>query len=200
LNTLSSSAVRTLVVAMAGFLTVAGAAAAHETTDKGASETAESEDAHSHDHDHDHAGGSVHVHGLANASIAVDGDTLSIGIDTALASIGSSERQPEDEASREAMSAALTPFADPFHVVSLPDAADCAPGEADVGTDYSGGPGNLVADYTLTCGDISAVTDVDFVLFSHYAGTLETIEAVWIDEASQSSATLTPDSRTISPN
>jgi len=193
LNTLSSSAVRTLVVAMAGFLTVAGAAAAHEAADS-------HDHDHDHGHDHDHAGGSVHVHGLANASIAVDGDTLSIGIDTALASIGSSEREPEDDASREAISAALAPFADPFHVVSLPDAADCAPGEADVGTDYSGGPGNLVADYTLTCGDISAVTDVDFVLFSHYADTLETIEAVWIDEASQSSATLTPDSRTISPN
>ncbi|MEM7767389.1 MAG: DUF2796 domain-containing protein, partial [Pseudomonadota bacterium] len=153
--------------------------------------------AHAHD-DHDHAGGDAHVHGEAEIAIALDGNTLTVSLNGALASFGLTEAEPETDEARAVIAEGLAPFNKSTTLVALPDAAGCTETEADAGTDYSRGPGNLVADYTFTCTNPDALSEADFPIFADYS-TLEKIDAVWLVGSDQAAKTLTLSDSSIAP-
>lgn len=151
-----------------------------------------------HDHDHDHAGGEAHVHGAADAAIALDGDTLTVSFTTPLASLGLSEAKPADAAAEAALMEALAPFDTAATVVNLPAGAGCTAESADVATDFDGSHGSMAADYTFTCTDTGAIDEASFPLFADYP-TLETVEVAWLVGTDQTSKTLTPGDTVIAP-
>lgn len=181
-------------------------ASAPNETEAGAADMAEGEDhdheveqdqgdAHDHGDDHgdahEHAGGTAHVHGHAEAAIVLDGGALTISIDSALASFGASEAEPEtteEQTERDLLRVALS---QPGGLVSLPEAARCIFSGADVMFHYPGAHGNAEASYSWQCSRPEALDSVTFTAFETYE-TLEEIEVVGLIGTAQTAATLNP--------
>jgi len=181
-----------------------------ETTEMSPPEGEASKDGEDHDHDadhadadepshddHDHAGGAVHVHGEAEGAIILEGETLTVSLDTALASFGLQEAvpgTPEQQAERQTVLNALTDAAAVFEINSE---AGCTLVSSEQSVRSVGEIGNAVLDFTFTCDDPGALDKATFVLFEDYP-TLEEIDLAILIEGSQSAATLTSDARTAS--
>lgn len=98
---------------------------------------------HAHDHDHDHAhsddGGdetrsaAAHVHGLAHLGLAVDGDILSVQLDSAFYNLVGFEHAPETAEQKLALAQAAAALADPAVWLGLPAAAGCTLTHSDLG-------------------------------------------------------------------
>ena len=155
-------------------------------------------DGDSHDHDdHDHAGGAAHVHGEAEGAIILEGETLTVSLDSALASFGLPESvpgTPEQQAERQTVLNALT---DAAAVLEINSEAGCTLVSSEQSVRSVGEVGNAVLDFTFTCSDPGALDEATFVLFEDYP-TKEEIDLAILIEVSQSAATLTSDARTAS--
>lgn len=145
-----------------------------------------------HDHDHDQASGAgaVHVHGAAEMSVAVSGDTLSLGLITPMANLGLSESEPGDDAARSALDAVREALADPATLFDIDAAAGCAPRDTSILFDFDGAHGEAVIDYTLACA--GGVPDrLRFAGFTAYPG-IEEVALVVITDAGMTAGTLSP--------
>lgn len=164
----------------------------HTEDDQGdhAQEDAHADDEHDHDHDahnhdeddhddHDHAAGEAHVHGLSDLAVSLDGDTVSISLEGALANFDLDEttRTLDD----------TTPYSD--NLVALVG-GDCARDQADVSIRPIGDHGNLTVDMVYSCGDIGALQAIDITAFGAFSG-FEQVNAVILTETGQTASTLT---------
>ena len=144
------------------------------------------DDHEGHDHDnhdnHDHAGGEAHVHGLTEMAVAIDGNTVSVSFDGALANFDLDEsiRTLDD----------TSPYTD--GVITLVGGA-CAQDGATATIRPIGDHGNLMVDLTYTCAEIGSLEAIDVNAFEQFAG-FEEVNAVALNEADQSAATLTASS------
>ncbi len=139
-----------------------------------------------HDHeDHDHAGGEAHVHGLTDMAVAIDGSSVSISLDGALANFDLDEsiRTLDD----------TTPYTD--GIVSLVG-GDCVQDGAIATIRPIGDHGNLMVDVTYTCAAIGSLEAIDVNAFEQFSG-FEEVNAVILNETDQSAATLTGSSARI---
>lgn len=172
-------------------------AAAPDAHDEGEDHSHEA-DAGDHDHgedaDHDHAhdqasgAGTVHVHGAAEMSVAVTGDTLSLGLITPLANLGLSESAPQDEAARDAQAAVREALTDPATLFDIDPAAACATQDASILFDYDGAHGEAVIDYTLACAN-GVPGRIGFAGFKAYPG-IEDVALVILTDAGTTGRTL----------
>lgn len=154
---------------------------------------------HSHDHGeedgHMHAGGEAHVHGEAEGAIILEGDTLTVSLDGALASFGMSEapvETAEDEAARQA---ALDAFKDDAAVLAINNEAGCTLTEVSQSVRAVGGAANATFDYTYACASIGALAEVTFTIFEG-TPSMEKIDLAILSGDTQDAVTLTPDAPT----
>lgn len=151
---------------------------------------AEEDEEHAHDEhddhaehedhdDHDHASGEAHVHGVSDLAASLDGATLSISLEGALANFGI------DETLRTLDDAA--PYTDT--VVSIVG-GDCARDSATASIRPIGDHGNLQIDLTYTCGSSDDIEAIDVVGFQSFSG-FEEVNAVFLTDAGQTAETLT---------
>lgn len=133
-----------------------------------------------HDHDeHDHAGGEAHVHGLSDLAVSLDGNTVSVSAEGALANFDLDEtiRTLDD----------TTPYSD--NLVALVG-GDCTRDQADVSVRPIGDHGNLMVDLVYSCADIDALEAIDVIAFEAFTG-FEEVNAVILTESGQMASTLT---------
>ena len=145
-----------------------------------------SEDEHDHgdehdhaDHDHDHAGGEAHVHGISDLAASLDGDTLSVNVEGAMANFDLDEtlRTLED----------IVPYATgTVEIVG----GDCSMIESNVSIRPINDHGNLVIDLTYTCTAPGALEAINVTGFDSFAG-FERVNAVYLTDTGQVAETLT---------
>jgi len=131
------------------------------------------------DEDHDHAGGEAHVHGLSDLAASLDGSTLSISLEGALANFDLDEtlRALDD----------TTPYTDgTVQVIG----GDCTRDSANASIRPIGDHGNLMVDLIYTCSAADALEAIDVTGFQSFAGFTE-VNAVYLTDAGQTAETLT---------
>ncbi len=138
-------------------------------------------DAHDHDDhsDHDHGAGEAHVHGLSDLAASLEGNTLSISVEGALANFGL------DETLRELADTA--PYTDGIVAIQ---GGDCTRDSASASIRPIGDHGNLMIDLTYTCAAADTLTGIDVTGFSSFSG-FEQVDAVFLGDAGQTAESLT---------
>ena len=165
--------------------------------DHGEDHDHEHEDNHNHDHDHDHSGvGEAHVHGKGDLAATLDGTTLSVSFESPLASFASFEHEPKTDEQREELNGVETAFMDVSKNVTVNAEAGCGITSREVGFRHSGDHGSVSMTYTFECAAPSALSSLSFTTFSAYPA-LESVDAVFLTDASQSAKTLTSQDNTI---
>ncbi|NQY96358.1 MAG: DUF2796 domain-containing protein [Henriciella sp.] len=133
-----------------------------------------------HDHgDHDHGAGEAHVHGLSDLAATLNGSTLSISIEGAMANFDLDEtlRTLDD----------TTPFTDgTVEVIG----GDCTRDSAEASIRPISNHGNLMIDLTYTCAAPGAIEAIEVTGFQSFAG-FEEVNAVFLTDAGQTAETLT---------
>lgn len=117
-----------------------------------------------HDHGHDRA----HVHGLVALEVALDGPTLTIGLEAPLDSLLGFERAPRTEAEKKAAQALLEHLRAGQGLFAPDAAAQCQPVSATVdapvlqaGGAAKGEHADLDATFVLRCAQPQALTSID---------------------------------------
>ena len=132
-----------------------------------------------HDHDHDHAGGEAHVHGLSDLAASIDGSTLSVNVEGALANFDL------DESIRELGDTA--PYTDgTVEIIG----GDCTSTSAAASVRPIGDHGNMIIDLTYDCAAPDALEAINVTGFASFAG-FEEVNAVFLTDAGQTAETLT---------
>lgn len=136
-------------------------------------------DADHGDEDHDHAGGEAHVHGLSDLAASLDGSTLSISVEGALANFDLDESlRTLDE---------VSPYTDgTVQVIG----GDCTRDSAGASIRPIGDHGNLMIDLTYTCSAADSIEAIEVTGFQSFAG-FEQVNAVFLTDAGQTAETLT---------
>ena len=152
--------------------------AAHEDGDHDHDHDEHDHDEHDHD-DHDHAGGEAHVHGLSELAASLDGTTLSVNVEGALANFDLDEtiRTLEETA----------PYTDgTVEIVG----GDCTRTAASASIRPIGDHGNLVIDLTYDCAAAGSIEAIDVTGFQSFAG-FEEVNAVFLTGTDQTAETMT---------
>ena len=135
---------------------------------------------HDHDeHDHDHSGGEAHVHGLSELAASLDGTTLNVNVEGALANFDLDEtiRTLEDTA----------PYTDgTVDIVG----GDCTRTAASASVRPIGDHGNMVIDLTYDCAAAGSIEAINVKGFQNFAG-FEEVNAVFLTGTDQTAETLT---------
>lgn len=136
------------------------------------------DDDHDHD-DHDHAGGEAHVHGKSEMAVSLDGNSVSISLEGALANFDT------DESTREISDPAL--YTD--GVIAL-RGGDCTAEMTSAFIRPIGDHGNMMLDFVYTCAAIEDLTGIEVTAFSKFSG-FEEVDAVILTATGQTAETLT---------
>lgn len=131
------------------------------------------------DHDHGDAGGEAHVHGLSDLAASLDGATLSVSVEGALANFDLDEslRALDD----------ISPYTD--GVVEIVG-GNCTRDSADASIRAIGDHGNLMIDLTYTCSAPDGLEGIEVTGFQSFAG-FEEVNAVYLTDTGQAAETLT---------
>lgn len=143
-----------------------------------------------------HAGGEAHVHGEAEGAIILEGNSLTVSLDGALASFGISEAPVETEEDEAARQAALDAFKDDAAVVAINGEAGCTLTGVSQSVRAVGGAANATFDYTYTCASVDALSEVSFTIFEG-TPSMEKIDLAILSGDTQDAVTLTPDAPTV---
>lgn len=137
------------------------------------------EDEHEDHDDHDHAGGEAHVHGLSELAASLDGATLSVSVEGALANFGLDEslRTIDDPAPYASGTVAII-------------GGDCAPETSNVSVRPVGDHGNMMIDLTYACGSPDNIEAIDVTGFASFEG-FEQVDAVFLSDTGQVAESLT---------
>jgi len=156
-------------------------------------------DDHEHGHDHGDDGfvGHAHVHGEAEGALVLDGSTLTFSLNSALASFGADESEPETPQETAALEVLRTRLSDPFAMIDINDEAGCIFAGGDVEFIYSGGRGNADVTYTFTCASADELDEILIVGFETFE-TLEKVDLAVLSGADQAAVELNRDTRTLS--
>ena len=156
---------------------------------------------HDHDHGHDHGDdgfvGHAHVHGEAEGALVLEGSTLTFSLNSALASFGADESEPETPQETAALEVLRTRLSDPFAMIDINDEAGCIFTGSDVDYIYSGGPGNADTAYTFNCASADGLTDITLIAFETFK-TLEKVDLAVLSGADQAGVELNRETRTLS--
>lgn len=152
--------------------------------------------------------GKAHEHGVMKLDVALDGNTLSIALESPLDSFLGFERAPRTEAERKAAVDLLTRLRGPDQgkpLFTADAAAQCTLSKAEVRapvleTPAKGptkdGHADLEADYAYTCAQPAQLKTLDLGLFDAYR-RLKRIDVQVAGPQGQSKATLTRPARSI---
>ncbi len=119
------------------------------------------------------------MHGLSELAASVQGTTLSISVEGALANFGL------DESLRELSDTA--PYTDGIVAIQ---GGDCTRDSASASIRPIGDHGNLMIDLTYTCAAVDTLTGIDVTGFANFSG-FEQVDAVFLADAGQTAESLT---------
>lgn len=124
--------------------------------------------AHAHSHAHAQAGHGAHEHGRIGLEVALDGQTLTIGLEAPLDSLLGFERAPRTEAEKKAAQALLEHLRAGQGLFAPDAAAQCQPVSTTVdapvlqaGGAAQGEHADLEASFVLRCAQPQALTAID---------------------------------------
>ncbi|MEZ5938670.1 MAG: DUF2796 domain-containing protein [Hyphomonadaceae bacterium] len=167
--------------------------------------------------DHTHREAKAHVHGVAEISFVISGQTLSVSLDGPLANVLGYEHAPVTAEERKTAQTATRLLNDPLRIARPSDKAGCkpqtpaivlpfdAPGRHDHedqharddehgDADHGDAPHvhmDLEATYTFTCARIARLDHIDVTAFKTFPG-IKTVEGVVLGPGIQFSRRLTP--------
>ncbi|MEM1086672.1 MAG: DUF2796 domain-containing protein [Pseudomonadota bacterium] len=146
---------------------------------------------HAHDdHDHDHGGvGEAHVHGEGEMAVTLDGSTLAVSFEGALASFASFEHEPKTDEQRAELEAVRVSFAAAENSLSINTEAGCVLNSTGVQFRHSGNHGSVMADYEYTCASVDEISSISLKIFDNYPA-LEAVDVVFISDTGQQAKTL----------
>lgn len=147
----------------------------------------------------------AHVHGVAQLSIAQDGDTLEMEFVSPAMNIVGFEHRPADNAELDAMASALATLRHPGLVFELPAAAGCAPqsvvvhapaAEQDAHADEHAHQGehehsDIAGHYRFLCADMQRLNRIGVSIFKLFPGT-RVIQVQSATDRGQRETELTP--------
>ncbi len=127
----------------------------------------------------------AHEHGVGTLNIAIDGTTVAMGIEAPGADIVGFEYAAESDADLAAIDAAVATLGAPLDLFVMSDAANCSLVEAEAALegedghddhadeehdDHSDEAGHTEfhAEYTLTCDNPDALTEITFAYFEAF--------------------------------
>jgi len=150
---------------------------------------------------------SAHVHGVAQLSIAQDGDTLEMEFVSPAMNIVGFEHRPADNAELDAMASALATLRAPGLVFELPAAAGCTPQSVEVhapATEQDAHAGehahqhqgehehsDIAGHYRFLCADMQRLDHIGVSIFKLFPGT-RVIQVQSATERGQRETELTP--------
>lgn len=170
--------------------------------------------ANSHDHghspDHGHGHGhsqnqdtrqlGAHVHGMANLLVALEGDHLTITLDTPSINVVGFEHSARHEADRALLLDAQEKLLASDHVFTLTAAAQCRLESVDIasdqlsqlteaghGHDDNTGHSEFVVAYHHHCENPTALNSLNIGAFQHFPG-FEALSVQWIINGQQGAA------------
>ena len=149
------------------------------------------EDPHAHhEEDEDLAGGEAHEHGAAEAALVLQGETLTLSLDTPLDSFGVREAAPETAAQEAEHDTLANTLASPDTVFSVNPEAGCTLTQSDVAFRHHGDHGAALLTYTYECDAPGELSRIGFEAFTAYPG-FHTVDAVILNGAQQSTGLIT---------
>lgn len=160
---------------------------------------------HDHHHGHAHDNPGAHEHGVATLSVAIEGSTLMLALETPAMNIVGFEHQPANETERATVQAARQSLQAPLELFALPAAAGCRAtgqqlesplfkddhGHGHQHDDASQGHSDIDASYTLECSQPERLTSIDLAPFFARFPQTERIVAQAISPNGQHGADLT---------
>jgi hypothetical protein len=125
-----------------------------------------------HHHGHKHG---AHVHGAAKLEVDVDGNALSIHLESPLANFIGFERAPKTDKERAAAKALLANLKQGERLFTPTPAAGCTLAEAAIEAPVlegkaGDGHGDVDADYRFVCADPAKLKGLAVTLFKQYSG------------------------------
>lgn len=148
------------------------------------------EDKHSHDHDHDHDHGSLgaHEHGVASLNLVVDGDEVTIELDSPADNLLGFEYMPTTEADKAKVVALREQLTNAEQLFVFPAAAGCTLAEVELesplfdavaddhGHDHdhaeaADAHSDIEAHFHFTCTQPAELDQIQVALFSAFPGT-----------------------------
>ncbi|WP_022962912.1 DUF2796 domain-containing protein [Halopseudomonas pelagia] len=166
------------------------ASAAHDHADHGHDEH-KHEDKHDHDHDHGHDSLSAHEHGVGSLNLVVDGNDVSIELDSPADNLLGFEYLPTSDADKAKVKALRTQLNEAEALFVFPAAADCSLKEVELnsplfdavadehGHDHDHGEkekaaeahADIQAHFHFTCTQAAKLDQIQVALFSAFPGT-----------------------------
>lgn len=161
----------------------------------------------------DHRSHGAHVHGVGKLQVAIDNQTLSIGLESPAINIVGFEHHPGNTEEKKTVRDAKKILWDSSLLFGLPVAAQCQvvdtkvdfeliEDESDHEAEEHGHEAEeheeesrhseILASYTFRCEKPNALTHLDIHLFRHFPAT-EELETQFITSKGQGVAELTPD-------
>lgn len=162
--------------------------AEHDQDEHGKHDEDEHDDHDDHAHDHDNEDGidlSAHAHGAADLAVVLEGETLSISLDSPLANFGVSEGGAEMDQVEGMYKAAPMPSS----AFTPTAAAGCDVTEEERNIIRSGDHGRFEWQISYTCAAPENLTGITVDLFKMKG--FERIDAVMIGENGETAKTLT---------
>ncbi|WP_300377067.1 DUF2796 domain-containing protein [Henriciella sp.] len=139
------------------------------------------------------AGGRLeaHEHGHGRLAIAVDREQVTFTFEAPLASLVGFEHEAETPEQQAALDALKDAFVVPGNMVAINGQASCLPITTSSGTHISDGHGALEVEHVYSCDNPAAIETVEFLMMGSYP-SLESIEAIYASQTTQSAAQLRP--------
>jgi hypothetical protein len=135
----------------------------------------------------------AHQHGASKLNLAMEGQTISMELSAPADGIVGFETKPRTEKQKTAVEQATGTLRDPLKLVTLPQAAGCTVASASVELVFEEGSTPQTTDhsefegrYSLSCSNVSALSEVEFPYFKLFP-KVEEVEVQVISPKGQKS-------------
>lgn len=175
------------LLAAMSFASVAHDHADHDHDEHGQDEHAHEE--HDHDHDHDHGSLAAHEHGVGSLNLVVDGDEVTIELDSPADNLLGFEYLPTTDADKAKVKALRAQLTDAEALFVFPAAAGCSVEEVELDSPLfdavadehehehehaeksSEAHSDIQAHFHFTCTQAAELDQIQVALFSAFPGT-----------------------------
>lgn len=112
----------------------------------------------------------AHEHGVGRLNIAMEGQTITMELQSPGADIIGFEHAPKSPEDHAAVAKAAATLARPLELFALPERANCSVTQADSSLEMGHGHSEFHGAYLLHCSDMDAVNTIDFTYFEVFPG------------------------------
>ncbi len=178
---------------------IAQAVNEHPDHDKHKHDEHEHEEHSDHEHGHDeHREHGAHVHGEARLTLAVEGKTLEIMLESPADNLFGFEHAPETDAEKAHAENVLAQLKKPGELFSPDAAAECKASTPEVESPFKTGEGkaeheghaDVDANYSFECQQPAKLNKIEFLLLKQFQ-SLRTLKVEYITDAKQGTQDMT---------